>query len=224
MMKPPHRHLVRRLGLATAWLACIAGLVCPAADARAADAGRHEPPAGGERLPVEQGPAPVRLGATAGVGFPRPLSAEAVLSLGGYVDLGAEYGLLPTVSLGGVDTSLWSVGGELRLHPFGGAFFLGAVLGRQHIRGSTTVTVTGIGSASEELDLDSWFVNPRLGFLWTTGFGLAIGIDAGVQVPFRSSVASTLPLALDPALQSRVNQLGSAVLPTIDLLRIGLML
>jgi hypothetical protein len=216
MMKP-HRHVVRGLALATATLC----LVTTAA-ARA-QGGRSDVPPPAEQRPTEAGPAPVRLGATAGVGFPRPFSGEAILSIGGWVDLGAEYGFLPTENFGGVNTSLWSVGGELRVHPFRGAFFLGAVVGRQHIRGATTVAASGL-TASEQLDLDAWFVNPRIGFLWTTSFGLAIGIDAGVQVPFRLKVASTLPLSLDPTLDARVNQLGNMVLPTIDLLRIGLML
>ena len=46
-------------------------------------------------------------------------------------------------------------------------------------------------------------------------------VDAGVQVPLSSSVSSSLPLALYPAAERRVDALGGTVLPTVNLLRLG---
>ncbi len=182
--------------------------------------------------------APLRAGAIGGVGFPRLLAIEAMAELYGVVGIGGEYGALPTVTVDGVSANLWSLAGDVRLFPFRflggpvsssflGSFFVGARLGRQHIGANTTVSVAMLGSATEVLGIDSWYVNPRLGFLWTVpqAAGLTFGVDAGVQVPWGVSTSSTLPLSLAPSgAQQAVRTLGNSVLPTIDLLRVGLLL
>jgi hypothetical protein len=199
-------------------LAAAAAFFCPSGDARA------EASANADRPVTSAQPVPVRLGAVAGVGFPRPFAVEVLASFATLVDLGVEYGFLPAMDLDAVHTDLWSIAGDLRVRPFHGAFFLGVLAGRQHVGAATTLTASGFGAATEQVGLDSWFVNPRIGFLWTTDFGLALGMDAGVQVPVTSSVTSSLPLSLYPAAQARSNALGATWLPTLDLLRIGLML
>jgi hypothetical protein len=98
--------------------------------------------------PQEEAPAPAgsdygaygafRLGALAGVGFPRPISFEAFTRLGSSVGLGAEYGLLPSVTLDGVSVSAWAASLDLRLFPFHGAFFFAVRGGYQHLDGSAT--------------------------------------------------------------------------------------
>ena len=64
-----------------------------------------------------------------------------------------------------------------------------------------------------------------VGFLWTTRQGLSFGVEAGVQVPpIGPTVSSTLPLSLYPSAQRTVDTLGKSVLPTVDLLRVGVLL
>jgi hypothetical protein len=190
------------------------------------DTAALEHPRVDEHVTIEQparrseGPS-VHLDASAGVGFPRAFAIEALGTLGELVGIGAEYGFTPTFGIDGVETNLWSIAGDLRLRPFRSAFFIAALAGRQHVGASTTVTASGVGSASEQLALDSWFINPRVGFLWKTSFGLEFGFDAGVQIPIGTSVTSSLPLALYPAAQSRVDSVGGTVLPTVNLLRLG---
>jgi hypothetical protein len=165
----------------------------------------------------------VRIGAIAGVGFPHLLAIEGMLKLGNVVALGAEYGVLPGTSIAGIRANLWSVAADARLFPFGGGFFLGVRAGRQHVGIETSVTVAPLGSASEALDVDSWFVNPGLGFLWTSRNGFTLGVEAGVQIPLVAATTSTLPLALVPDAQHAAETLGHRWLPTIDLVRIGLL-
>jgi hypothetical protein len=185
-------------------------------------------PAAAAEAPAPAGPAtagaPVRVGVIGGVGFPRPLAVEGMAEIGGFVALGVEYGALPAVTIDGVSTSLWSLAGDLRVLPFHGAFFIGLRAGRQHVGATTTLSVASFGSATEVLGLDSWFVNPRVGFLWTTREGLTFGVEAGVQVPLSPAVSSSLPLSLYPTAQRTIDTLGKSVLPTIDLLRVGLLL
>jgi hypothetical protein len=167
---------------------------------------------------------PVRFGVLGGVGFPRPLAIEAMVEVANVVAVGFEYGTLPGVTIDGVHAGLWSLAADARVFPFHGVFFLGLRAGRQHVGASTTLSVESLGSATEILALDSWFVNPRVGFLWTSKEGLSLGVEAGVQFPVSPGVSSTLPLSLYPAAQRTVEVLGSSVIPTVDLLRVGLLL
>jgi hypothetical protein len=183
----------------------------------------------------------------AGIGFPRPLAVEGLVLVGGRFVFGAELGALPSITVAGgenlgtmpplvrgqpaskvsmdsVHVDLWSVAGDCRWFPFGGPFFVGLRAGRQHVEASTKINMTHLGSTPETLAFDSWFLNPRIGLLWTPRGGLAFGMEAGVQVPFEPRVSSTLPLALDPVARSTAVQLGSSLIPTVDLLRLGIVL
>ena len=173
--------------------------------------------------PAEGQSTKVRGGALVGVGFPRPLSIEALVSVGSVVALGAEYGVLPATTIDGVRTDLWSLSGDARFFPFRGPLFVGLRAGHQHVGASTTITVAPYGSVSEALSLDSWFINPRVGLLWTSHEGLALAIEAGLELPVGSSLSSTIPLSLVPAAQNRVDTLGNSVIPTVDLFRIGVL-
>jgi hypothetical protein len=164
-----------------------------------------------------------RFGATAGIGFPRPLSLEAMVKVGGFLGVGVEYGLLPSVTIDNVDTHLWSVAADARVFPFRNAFYLGLRAGRQHVEAATTVTIGSVATADEVLALDSWFLNPRIGVLWTASIGLTVGMEVGVQIPLSPGVSSSLPLALVPEAERTVNTLGKTVLPTIELLQIGML-
>src|SRR5581483_2944421 len=172
-----HRHLGPPLALAAVGLV----LICASGDARAGVTASESETVNPDHAAQPNEP-PLRLGVLAGVGFPRPFAVEALASIASVADVGVEYGFLPGLDVSSVHTDLWSVAGDLRVRPFRGAFFLGVLVGRQHIGATTTVTASGLGSATEQLGLDSWFVNPRIGFLWTTHYGLALGLDAGLQV------------------------------------------
>ena len=55
---------------------------------------------------------------------------------------------------------------------------------------------------------------------------LAIGIDAGVQIPLLTTSSSTLPAGVSaPSGVTDITRLlGQGVLPTVDLLRIGVVM
>jgi hypothetical protein len=166
----------------------------------------------------------VDVGVLTGVGFPRPLAIEAVVKFDRLVLFGAEYSALPQLSVSGVQTSLWAVAGDVRIFPMRNAFFVGLRAGRQHLGelgsltvGSTTLTATQTA--------DTTFVNPRIGFLWQWQ-AFALGMDAGVQIPVSTSTSSTLPPGVTPpsSVTSITNALSQQAIPTVDLLRIGVVL
>ncbi len=92
----------------------------------------------------------------------------------------------------------------------------------QHASASTSVNVARL-SFPEQIDIDTLFINPRIGFLWGSAPGLTVGFEVGVHIPLSSSVSSTLPpqvLALQ-GLTSVTDTLTKSALPTVDLLRVG---
>ena len=174
----------------------------------------------------EEAERPVHFGAIAGVGFPRPLAIEGAITVKRYVLVGGEYSMLPKISVSGVDTMMWALAADARVFPFGGAFFIGVRGGRQHATARATATVANLGSVTESIDVDTWFVNPRIGFAWTWSSGFTLGLDAGVQIPVKSQVTTSLPDAAmaDSRVTTTTDLLGKRVLPTVDLLRVGFLL
>jgi hypothetical protein len=210
---------------AGAWLgawACLLGSLVVAAPALADEpAPPRETPASNDRQADHEPTHRPQFGAIAGLGFPRPLSIEGLVKVDDLVSVGAEYGVLPSVTLDNVETNLWSLAADARVFPFRNAFFVGLRAGRQHVGASTTVNVDSVGALPETLALDSWFLNPRVGLLWTGATGLTVGAELGIQIPVSSGVSSSLPLALAPEAGRTASTLGKTVLPTINLLQIG---
>ena len=126
-----------------------------------------------------------RVAVVGGVGFPRPLAIEALFGVNRILAIGLEYSFLPVTSVGGIDTSFYALAGDARFFPFRNSFFLGLRGGHQHLGRSATLTVPPYGSFHGSIDVDTWFINPRAGFLWMWESGLAIGSDVGVQIPAR---------------------------------------
>lgn len=165
-----------------------------------------------------------RIGVLGGVGFPRPLAIEAMVKIDRVVGLGVEYAFLPQTNVFGVRAKMSSVAADLRVFPFRGAFFVGMRTGYQELSAETTITAAGF-SLDESAVASTWFVNPRIGFLWTWSSGFTLGIDAGVHVPINPTLESTIPsgfvTSLDRSIQTTANTFGNATTATLDLLRIG---
>ncbi|HVH42227.1 MAG TPA: hypothetical protein VM925_07775 [Labilithrix sp.] len=175
-------------------------------------------------------PEHLRIGPLVGVGFPRPLAVEGFAKFERLVGVGVEYSFLPRVNLMNVDTSFKALAADLRIFPFKGAFFIGARMGRQWLDAKTTLSAGQLGSFQESMSASTWFVNPRLGFLYTFDSGITVGIDAGVQLPIspsykRSGAATDAGVAsgsdVDQTLVLVSNALGNSTTPTLDLLRLG---
>jgi hypothetical protein len=160
-----------------------------------------------------------------GVGFPRPLAVEALVDVHHVASFGVEYSALPTTNLYGVNVNVWAVAADVRIFPLRNAFFVGLRAGHQRLGESGSTSVTGVGTLSASTTVDMTFLNPRIGFLWTW-HALAFGLDAGVQVPVSSSTSTTLPssVSLPPGAAQLTQVLGSSVLPTVDLLQLGVAL
>lgn len=183
----------------------------------------------GDQARTKENPENLRFGPLVGIGFPRPISIEAMVKIQRFVAIGVEYGFLPKLSVSGIQASFKGVAADLRLFPFKNAFFVGIRGGRQWLDASATLDLSGVG-IRESLAASTWFINPRIGVLHTFSSGLTVGIDAGVQLPVspsyeRSGPATTAGLAqntdTDRTLRQVSNAFGTGVTPTIDLLKVG---
>jgi hypothetical protein len=175
----------------------------------------------------------LRIGALVGVGFPRPLAVEALVKLERTLALGLEYSTLPQISVSDVQVRAWAIAGSARVFPFRGPFFVGLRAGRQHLNADTSVSGYGY-TVPVALGVDTTFLNPQLGLLWTWDPGFSIGIDAGLQIPLTSSTTSSINVSTPSAAQQYVKPaqntiedvaraVGQTVLPTVDLVRIGVL-
>ncbi len=168
-----------------------------------------------------------RVGALAGVGFPRPLAIEAMVKLDRVAAFGVEYSLLPETSVYGVEAKLSAISADARVFPFQNAFFIGLRAGHQTMKATATANLGVLGSYSQSAEAETWFVNPRIGALWTMRSGFSIGVDVGVHIPISPSLSTTLPdglpFQIDAGIASVAGALGNNVTPTIDLLRVGVL-
>lgn len=187
----------------------------PAADTKPADAEHNNGVLG-----------PVRLGAFAGVGFPRPLSIEGMIKFDDLVGIGVEYGALPSMTISGVNAQLNAIAVDARIFPMRNGFFIGLAIGHQHLDINSTVSLPeGAGSYTGDVTADTWYVNPRIGFLWTVRWGLTVGIDAGIQIPVSASLTNNVPSELSEGqtAQNVATTFGKDALPTVNLLRLGML-
>jgi hypothetical protein len=170
-----------------------------------------------------------RIGVLGGVGFPRPLAVEAMVKVERLIGLGVEYSVLPSLTISDVRTSFSAVAADVRVFPLRSGFFLGMRAGYQRLGGETTVVVRDFGSFPVSARVETVFINPRIGFLWTWEPGITVGIDAGLQIPIGSEISRDIPPFAegsepDQELMRIARNIGQATLPTLDLLRFGFLL
>jgi hypothetical protein len=134
---------------------------------------------------------------------------------------------MPKLSIAGTETKFNALAADARVFPFKDGFFLGVGVGHQHLDAAGTIALPAPYPAiNEQLSGSTWFINPRIGFLTTFGWGGTIGIDAGVQIPLNAQFNSTLPseVAMSQDVNNVAHFFTKGVLPTINLLRLGMML
>ncbi len=166
-----------------------------------------------------------RLGVLGSVGFPRPLSVEALFKVERAVALGVEYGTLPATRVLGMDLRYQSVAADIRIFPLQSSFYLGLRIGRQRVEGGTTVSLGSFAPTTYTLTTETFFINPRIGFLYTSSSGLSAGIEAGLQFVSNHRTTSNLPsgVQVPEPLSSVMDTLGTKTLPTLSLLQLGLL-
>lgn len=186
---------------------------------------------------------PIRLGATIGIGAPEGLAAAVVLR-SVHLGLGARTTYLPLVTVPGLDLEIarFSVSGEARVYPFGGAFFFGAVFGYARSLGAMPRTITVADAdtpARATVFAACVFAGPELGLQFRIPLSsrpraleLTIGTDIGVGIPLWSSdpratvsaLGLTVPVAREAGAADTLRSVARAPVPWVGLLNVGVLL
>jgi hypothetical protein len=174
----------------------------------------------------DEGPLdPFRLGAFTGVGFPRPISVEGFIKIEKIIGFGVEYSLMPDLTVSGINAQFNAIMGDVRVFPLENGFFIGVGAGHQHLSAvSATSLPSQLGGGTPGVTVDSYILNPRIGYLSTWSWGMTLGIDVGLQIPLAATTTNTIPAGASPDPTGVANFFGKSVIPTVDLLRIGLLL
>lgn len=141
-------------------------------------------------MPVEvQNPTRQLLGVNIGVGIPR-------LTNIGLTYVSPNQYLTAEIGGGGIDAKSndvkvksQNIEAALRYHPWSSAFFIGAAVGDQRLRGEGSDVVNST-SVAGTIDVKSTYVTPQVGWLWHGWEGGFFGqVDLGYQQPLSSSVS-----------------------------------
>ena len=170
-----------------------------------------------------------RLGALAGVGAPSIFSGEGLAKIGDWVGIQGDYGSGPAITMpvgnGGATISQITVSGGARIFPFRGAFFVGAAVGQQSVNAKVTQSAQGV-SGGANFSTSTIFVEPQIGILYRSSFGLAVGCDVGLEIPMtahgQSSVSEGMPLP--GPLQQAMTYAEKGPIPSVNILRLGYVL
>lgn len=164
------------------------------------------------------------------LGPPNLIGGGLHARIGRYLGIGVDYQALPTLNFNPISLGTSLVSGNVRVYPFGGAFFLSGGMGYQTLKGQIRDGDISVGArAGFPAAMAS------IGFMGHDGF--VLGADLGFLFPLgamharvqdNSSLAqSAVPQAdVDAArakVESRVNQVLGAVplLLQVNLLRVG---
>jgi hypothetical protein len=190
------------------------------------------------------------MGPMLGLGLPTLLNVGAMLKFSRYWRAGFDVGFTPQVKLdyfAGAGVKYTSYDAYLRLHPFGGGFFLNAGVGRATLTSELEKVVDTDGETIAGYKLpqavtyrthasaSSFVLILLLGYQYTADSGFCIGLDVGAQVPIAQSDAhferepiADLPTNLvdeylapaDAAVQRKMARAARFVLPQVNL-RVG---
>jgi hypothetical protein len=171
----------------------------------------------------------LRLGALAGVGAPSIFSGQGLAKIGDWVGLSGDYGTAPSITMpignGGATISQTTVSAGARVFPFRGSFFIGGAVGQQSVNAKVTQSAQGV-SGGANFSTTAIFIEPQIGLLYRSSFGLAIGCDIGLEIPVtargQSSASDGMPLP--GPLSQAMTYAEKGPIPSVNLLRLGYVL
>ncbi len=179
------------------------------------------------------------------LGVPHPLNIAADMAMGRYFSAGVCGGTISYTYRGGsdpVELKLPNYEGRFRIHPFGGAFFLGTIFGWHSLSASASKNITASSISVPTtliIRLKTFYATPHLGWMWVYKSGFTWGMELGIQLPIspETDVEITTSEAfnslleivkttqeyktLEKDVQDLGKQIAKTALPFITLLRLG---
>ena len=160
----------------------------------------------------------VLIGPRLSVAVPTPTFGAEVKVLR-YFGASFDYGLVPKLTINGVDVnySMWNV--AARVYPFGDVFFVGAVYGHYGVEASATVA-QGSGSVRASSD----FLGPQIGARWIQPSGFFFGVDVAWAFPLSyHSEASPDPTGTTTSVKETADRWLKSGIPLAGLISVGWM-
>ena len=107
-------------------------------------------------------------------------------------------------------------------------FFLGLGIGRSEVIGRATASAYGVAGEASATTRTT-YVLPELGILYRFSFGLTLGADVAVQLPFAGSTSSSSSVAgvavgLPDDVARTLIALETTPIPVVHFVRIGFVL
>ncbi|MBI4402790.1 MAG: hypothetical protein HY537_01435 [Deltaproteobacteria bacterium] len=189
---------------------------------------------------------PLLLSPTFLLGIPHPLNVALDAKIEQKFSVGLGGGLLSyaykapdgyTINLGTYNYEM-----RVRFHPFSGAFFLGAAIGKQRFSCNATQEITVeqfTVPTTVDLAISALTITPHLGWFWIKKSGFTIGFELGWLFPISPKtewdVSTTAEYnaileqveateeykRIERKLQDIGNRIGSLSIPFVTLLRLG---
>ncbi len=182
-----------------------------------------------DRDPHEGALGVLRLGALAGVGAPSIFSGQALAKIGDWVGLTGDYGTAPSITMpignGGATISQTTVSAGARVFPFRGSFFIGGAVGQQSVNAKVTQSAQGAAGGAN-FSTTAIFIEPQIGLLYRSSFGLAIGCDIGLEIPVtaRGESSASEGIPLPGPLSQAMTYAEKGPIPSVNILRLGYVL
>ena len=164
------------------------------------------------------------------LGPPNLIGGGLHARFGKYLGVGVDYQALPTLNFNPISLGTSLVSGNVRVYPFGGAFFLSGGMGYQTLKGQIKDGDISVGArAGFPAAMASFGFMGRNGFVLGADLGLLFpigGIHARISNDSSLSQSAVPQSEIDAArvkVENRVNQVLEAVplLVQVNLLRLG---
>lgn len=179
---------------------------------------------------IEVGPS-VRL-----LDVPHPLSVGLEARMfGGLLGISVHQGMLPQFKVNEVDVKLESFDVGVKVHPFLGSFYVGALVGNQKVSVASSDQIQG-QRVDFKGEVKGNYVAPHIGWQWQFSGGLFLGmhlgwqINSGADTSVRTNQDHNPVVVADPDYQrikndvvKTGNDLGNTALPNVGLLQLGWM-
>ncbi len=148
------------------------------------------------------------------------------------IGFGAGYGFIPTLRFKDVSMAVSAPSANLKWFPFGGALYLGMAVGTQTIKATKSQVILGT-KVDAEVEVNSSYYTPSLGWRWVWNSGFFMGLDFGWQIAtgaetqLTTNVRSLVILAtseyatLESEVKKAGNDVGNKALPSLSLIHFG---
>jgi hypothetical protein len=134
------------------------------------------------------------------------------------VGLSIAYGFIPQVGISDVEVKYRMWQGTVKLYPFRGTFFIGAIAGAYKFTASETT-----GGQRVETNISSTILGPQLGWRWIFSSGFFTGLDLayGFALKYDSTLTPPIGSGTIADIKKNADDVLQHGLPVLGLLHLG---